>query len=85
MESEQAPDGEGQRNLACCSPRACKELDTTEWLNNESPIGNKVQLSSSWKELKKTKIGWSGLGFLIHQNVSQNLLHLCMYQLSIWG
>ena len=35
-ESEQAPgDGDGQRSLACCSPWCCKELDTTEWLNNK--------------------------------------------------
>ena len=34
-ESEQAPgDGEGQGSLACCSPCGCKELDMTEWLNN---------------------------------------------------
>ena len=26
-------DGEGQGNLACCSPWGRKELDTTEWLN----------------------------------------------------
>ena len=33
-EYEQAPgDGEGQRNLACCSPWGRKESDTTEWLN----------------------------------------------------
>ena len=25
--------GEGQGNLACCSPRGCKELDTTEQLD----------------------------------------------------
>ena len=25
--------GEGQGILACCSPRGCEELDTTEWLN----------------------------------------------------
>ena len=25
--------GDGQRNLACCSPWACKESDTTEQLN----------------------------------------------------
>ena len=31
----QAPgDGEGQGSLACCSPWGCKELDMTEWLNN---------------------------------------------------
>ena len=32
---EQTPeDGEGQRSLACCSPRGHKESDTTEQLNN---------------------------------------------------
>ena len=37
-EFEQAPgDGEGQGSLACCSPWGCKELDTTEWLNNNKP------------------------------------------------
>ena len=25
--------GDGQWILACCSPRGCKDLDTTEWLN----------------------------------------------------
>ena len=35
-ECEQAPgDGEGQGSLACCSPWACKETDTTQWLNNK--------------------------------------------------
>ena len=34
-EFEQAPrDGEGQGCLVCCSPWGCKELDTTQWLNN---------------------------------------------------
>ena len=34
-EFEQTPgDGKGQESLACCSPRAHKQLDTTEWLNN---------------------------------------------------
>ena len=34
---EQAPgDGEGQGDLVCCSPWGCKELDTTERLNNNS-------------------------------------------------
>ena len=27
-------DGEGQGSLECCSPRGCKESDTTEQLNN---------------------------------------------------
>ena len=29
-------DGEGQGGLLCCSPWGCKELDTTEQLNNNS-------------------------------------------------
>ena len=29
---------EGQGSLACCSPWDCKELDTTEWINNKSPV-----------------------------------------------
>ena len=33
---EQAPgDGEGQGNLACCSPRGCKESDMAERLTNK--------------------------------------------------
>ena len=36
-EFEQAPgDSEGQRGLACYSPRGHKESDTTEQLNNNS-------------------------------------------------
>ena len=34
-EFEQAlGNGEGQGSLACCGPWGCKELDTTERLNN---------------------------------------------------
>ena len=34
---EQTPgDSEGQRSLACCRPRGCKESNTTERLNNKS-------------------------------------------------
>ena len=34
---DRAPrDGEGQGNLACCSPWGHKESDTTEWLNNNN-------------------------------------------------
>ena len=40
-ESEQTPGvGDGQGNLACCSPRGCKELDMTWWLNNNKTSGN---------------------------------------------
>ena len=31
-------DGEGQGNLTCCSPWGHKESDTTEQLNNNSPL-----------------------------------------------
>jgi len=35
-EFEQTPgDSEGQGGLVCCSPRSCKESDTTERLNNK--------------------------------------------------
>ena len=38
-ESASTPgDGEGQGSLACCGPRGHKELDTSEWLNNNQPI-----------------------------------------------
>ena len=32
-------DDDGQGSLACCSPWGCKELDTTEQLNN-NPSGS---------------------------------------------
>ena len=36
-ESEQAlEDCEGHGSLACCSPRGCRESDTTEQLNNNN-------------------------------------------------
>ena len=36
-EFEQTPgDGEGQGELMCCSPRGCKELDTTDRLSNNN-------------------------------------------------
>ena len=38
-ETEQTPgDGEGQGNLACCTPWGCKELDTAQQLNNKERI-----------------------------------------------
>ena len=36
---------EGQGSLACCSPWDCKEMDTTEWLNNNHPSGESSLLS----------------------------------------
>ena len=37
-EFEQAQTFEGQGSLVCCSPWGHKELDSTEQLNNNSPI-----------------------------------------------
>ena len=48
-EVEQTPrDSEGQGSLACCSPRGCKESDTTERLNNNghSAWGRAVLISN---------------------------------------
>ena len=54
-EFKQAPGGgEGQGSLTCFTPRGCKELDKTEWLNNrnlndpraESPLVKQL----TWKE-----------------------------------
>ena len=33
-------DGEGQGNLACCSPWGCKESDMTEQQNNKDNMGD---------------------------------------------
>ena len=48
---EQSPgDSEGQGSLACCSPGACKGLDTPEYLNNNHHLGpvhvNLIQCNS---------------------------------------
>ena len=41
-------DGEGQGSLACCNPRGCKELDTTEQLNQQQQA---LIRKKSWWEL----------------------------------
>ena len=38
-------DGEGQGSLACCCSWGCKELDTTEWLNN-------INEQRPWRQFK---------------------------------
>ena len=51
-EFEQAPgDGEGQGSLACSSSWGLKELDTTEWLNN-----NKEEEQCEEKKTLKLKL-----------------------------
>ena len=50
-ESEKIPeDSEGQESLACCSPWGCKELDMTEWLNNNNKVEILVGYSSGSKD-----------------------------------
>ena len=52
-EFEQTPgDGEGQASLACCSPWGCKELDTTEQLNNKHEGGKLKQGNSKLQNRK---------------------------------
>ena len=47
-EFEQAlGDGEGQGSLACCSPLGCKELDTTEQLNNIKKIKKRTWIATN--------------------------------------
>ena len=54
LEFEQTPgDGEGQGSLACYSPWCCKELDTTEQLNNIKRCYN----SKSEKQTTQLKKG----------------------------
>ena len=43
-------DGEGWWSLACCSPRGCKELDVTWWLNNSTPAVQK------WRHLTEDRL-----------------------------
>ena len=42
-------DGERQGTLACCSPRGCKESDTTEPLNNSTCLHGASCLFSQYQ------------------------------------
>ena len=93
-EFEQAPGGgEGQGNLVCCSPRGCKESDTTERLNCNclyvcmlsrfshvwSPLGSSVHGDSPGKN---TGMGCHFLlqGIFPTQGSNLHLLHLLHWQ-----
>ena len=54
-EFEQAPGaGEGQGSLVCCSPWGLKELDTTQWLNdNNRKLGEKPRTDLCWHLLRE--------------------------------
>ena len=56
-EFEQTPgDGEGQGNLVCCSSWGRKELDMTEWLNNNKfPIAA-LLLLNSFLQMRQPKL-----------------------------
>jgi len=61
-EFEQSPgDSEGQGSLVCCSPWGCKELDTTEQLNNKSNEGREV-LSSGGTSMRNSVVLKINLG-----------------------
>ena len=62
-EFDQTPgDGEGQWSLACCNPCGCKELDVTEWLNN-----NGKSFLCWFRSMRNTK--WLG-GRLNHRFIA---------------
>ena len=56
-EFEQAlGDGEGQRNLVCCSPWGGKESATMEWLNNSNNIPCSLQRFCTEEDTKDNRI-----------------------------
>ena len=82
-------DSEGQRSLVCCSPWGCKELDTTEWLNNNIvqksgqillPEGGQVEMRfypmSEYKAKEGSRSGKQGIYKTLFISSSQHLF--CM-------
>ena len=60
-EFEQAPGvGEGQGSLVCCSPRGCKQSDTTEWLSNWTEL-NFIPAACKCREGNGTPLQYSCL------------------------
>ena len=55
---EQAPgDAEGQGSLACCSPWGCKDLDTTERLNNNKLLGHRKEWNNAiWSNMDEPRV-----------------------------
>ena len=80
-------DGEGQGSPACCSPWDCKELDMTEWLNNN--------IGTAWPNISYYLLYASPYSnqmkanepFTHPTNISElNLLWLDLWSLSVqWG
>ena len=49
-----ANSSKGQGSLTCCSPRGCKELDTTKWQNNSNDMYISVLFpTSGWQRCRK--------------------------------
>ena len=45
--------GDGEGSLACCSPLACKELDTTQWLNRTEHFIIEQMAKINWRIIEK--------------------------------
>ena len=56
--------GNGQGNLACCSPGSCKELDMTERLKNNK--GCMVKIKTSLEDLNSLQIFVKSPNFSSH-------------------
>jgi len=64
-------DGEGQGSLACCSPWGQKELDMTEWLNNNKYRSfKKSEINSQIVQTKKDQPVYGGW-------LSNELINFC--------
>ena len=66
-EFEQTPgDSAGQGSLECCSPLGNKELDMTQWLNNNvnsyiSLMAQMVKNLPAMQEIQVPSLGWGGM------------------------
>ena len=66
-EFEQTPgDSAGQGSLECCSPLGNKELDITQWLNNNvnsciSLMAQMVKNLPAMQEIQVPSLGWGGM------------------------
>ena len=62
-------DDEGQGNLACCSPRGCKELDTTERLNNNLSKILRHHTIRTWPNLPDSSVTTLHPAFRSHWSI----------------
>ena len=62
-------DGEGQGNVACCSPRGCKELDTTEQLNKNLRKTLRHHTIRTWPNLPDSSVTTLHPAFRSHWNI----------------